>query len=219
MEKANETAIAVYYTKPPETSKKNADSTDQKTDVTITCLRAPKPSIIRKYGGIDKVCNMALLSTDHVALIPDIFAFNQTAMNRNVADAPVGRPLKNRRCPFCFGLLYNREMMLQHIDSGVCINKSSQPARIVMPPAGSVINHEIKGATESPLLTVVLDMESKLLTPRDVSIDDFVFDVEGEVNDSTFTKKDNIIHYHEPQSIGIFFLDKDKKIRIPPFNC
>ena len=210
LEKANEMAIAVYYIKPPETSKKkNADPTDPKTDVTITCLRAPKPSIIRKYGGIDKVCNMALLSTDHVALIPDIFAFNQTTMNRNVGVAPVGRPLKDRRCPFCFGPLYNREMLLQHIDSGVCINKSSQPARVVMPPAGSVINHEIKGATESPLLTVVLDMESKLLTPRDVTIDDFVFDVEGELNDSTFTKKDNIIHYHEPQSIGICFLDKD----------
>ena len=63
-----------------------------------------------------------------------------------------------------------------------------------MPMPGSVISHKIKGATESPLLTVVLDMESKLLTSRDVNLDDFIFDFEGDVNDYTFTKKDDILH-------------------------
>ena len=71
LEKANGIAIALYYIKPPESSNKNSD-------VTITCLRAPKPSIIQQYGGIDKVCCLALISTDHVVYIPDIFAYNKS---------------------------------------------------------------------------------------------------------------------------------------------
>ena len=155
LERANEIPIALYYIKPPDKSNKNSN-------VTITCLRAPKPSIIRQYGGIDKVCCLALISTDHVVYIPDIFAYNKSVINRCKSKAPVGRPLKDRRCPFCFGLLHSREMLLNHIDSGVCISMSSQPARIIMPPPGSVINHEINGATESPLITLCQSGDGKI---------------------------------------------------------
>ena len=204
LERVNNIPIAVYYVNDKVPS-------DKMGDVTLTNLRAPKPSIIRECGGLDKMCCLGLISSDHVVLIHDIFEYMQRTLNRTIGRAPPGRPLKERRCPFCFGLLHSREMLEYHIESQTCTSGRGQPPRIVMAKQGEVISHEIDGCTEKPLLTVVIDTESRLLPPDDVPSEDFVFDTDiGD--DGTVTRKDNILHYHVPQSVGMLFIDNRNKV-------
>ena len=232
LERKNQIPIAVYYIRPPKVVDKNKKNNNKKRlpknqkgqipedeeDVTITCLRAPKPSVIRQYGGIEKICYLALISPTHVVLIPDMFAFMKSVIGSRTKRVPRGRPHLDRRCTFCFGLLYDAKMLETHIYSGSCNNGSSQPPRIVMAEPGTLIRHEINGPTECPLLTVIIDTESRLLPPDDVPLEDLVFDTDV-IDDSTVTFKDNVIHCHVPQSVACLFLDNNKKnIRLPPVN-
>ena len=208
LERVNKIPIAVYHIRGPE----DRDAKDRDNDVTITCLRAPKPSVIREYGGLSKVLYLALIDADHVILIPDIFKYMKSIFNRNESEKVVrGPPLLDRRCPFCFGVLISRDVMIDHVHSGVCNSYSTQPARIIMPRAGTLISHEIQGATDPPLLMVVIDTESKLLPPDNVSTEDFVFDG-ADPEDPTVTVHEGVLHYHVPQSVGMCFLDHEMEV-------
>ena len=100
LESINKIPIAVYYTRGPE----KQDPKDRENDVTITCLRAPKPLLIREYVGLSQVLYLALIAADHVILITDIFKYMKSIFNRRRTEKVTqGEPLKDRHVRFALG--------------------------------------------------------------------------------------------------------------------
>ena len=194
LERGNKVPIALYYLRQHKT---------EPDKMCITTLRAPKSNIIKEYG-VNKICHLALISSDHVVYIPDMASFMKKIFKSGEGDRD--ESMTFRRCHFCFAVLRSKDMLRSHIVRGICTTKSSQPARIIMPKPGSLISHKPSVETEAPFLTVVIDTESRLVPPDSVPISDFVFDT-SPFEDSTVTLQDNIIHYHIPQSVGLLFLN------------
>ena len=211
LENANKIPMAVYYIRPAKIKKKKDNSVSE--DVTITCLRAPKPEVIKECGGFDNICYVGLISPDHVVLIPDMNEYMQTvfARKRKKGNKYIPEDIRDRRCPFCFGVLRSKQMVLDHVASGVCNSGSSQPPRVVMPPRGSTIKSTNGLPTESPNMSIILDMESRLIPPQNLPREDYIFDTDN-IYDSTFTVKEHVIHHHVPQSVGMLFLNHKKEV-------
>ena len=102
-------------------------------------------------------------------------------------------------------------MLQEHIASGVCTASSSQPARVVMPPRGSVVKSTNGLPTEAPNLTIIIDMESRLIAPEKLPREDYIFETDN-INDDTFTLGDGVIHHHVPQSVGMLVLNHENKV-------
>ena len=103
-------------------------------------------------------------------------------------------------------------MLQEHVASGVCTASSSQPARVVMPPRGSVVKSTNGLPTEAPNLTIIIDMESRLIPPEKLPREDYIFDTDN-IHDETFTLDEGgLIHHHVPQSVGMLFLNHENKV-------
>ena len=195
--------------------------------VYINTLRAPKTNILKKYD--TPVCHLLMISDDHVVYIPSIEKFMQS-----VFDHRVGREQNNRthrRCPYCFSLVLNKEMLLSHLEKGTCYNNTSQPATIHLPPRGSKIKHCNLTDRETPGLTVILDTEARLKKGRRNRIPSTGIGDDASTSSNTNTSQDNsesdeeeferifsglgkdiiddkVKFQHVPQSIGMLFLDE-----------
>ena len=170
-------------------------------------IRPPTKSVVDSFP--DKaICHLLMWNTtDHVAYIPDIEVFLDQIFNYPKAAGDSSFVRSYRRCGYCMGLLADRNALVSHLKSGVCYLNMPRPSVVVLPKAGTYLPTEDLSKVESPVLTVVVDSESRLLSPQHGGSNEFSA-IFGSVDPSS----KGLIDAHVPQSIGLCFLDENFKL-------
>ena len=155
-------------------------------------------------------CHLLMISTNHVAYIPDI-----TSYLGAVFDDPL--PDRVRRCKYCFALFPDPTKLKEHYVRGECYLSCPIPTRINLPEPGDYIEF-IKKLDILPRECVcVLDIECNVIGP---TIQTPPPGEGSELNYQPLFKSitnesvpaGNISHIHVPVSIGLCYLDKDHNI-------
>ena len=217
LEYLNKVPIAVYHLTKCKIDPKG---------VYINTLRAPKINILKKYD--TPVCHLLMISDDHVVYIPSMENFMQSVFDHRLGRGK-NQPLNHRtqrRCPYCFSIVLNKQMLISHLEKGTCYNEISQPATIHLPAPGSKIKHFNLTDRETAGLTVILDIEASLKKGRvnripSTGIGD---DSSSSSQDNSESEQENferifsglgkdviddkVKFHHVPQSVGMLFLDE-----------
>ena len=116
-------------------------------------------------GAAKPICHLLLFENlKHVAYIPSIENYLEALFGQRGPVADMSQTPKDRRCPYCFALLADTSAKLTHIKSKVCHSPITQASEVRLPKESSVLPiHELE-KTEAPVLTVIMDTESRLLT-------------------------------------------------------
>ena len=174
IERANSIPICLYYldylSSPKERKKllqrkkdvKNSganllDDEHYTDDVTICCVRAPSKKLMNKYKD-KKICNLLLIGDKHVAYVPEMHEFLYTIFN--------DRPNINR-CPLCFGIIHDSNMLESHLKSGICHEKLQHAPKISLPPIGTRQRYENILLSEPPQATFIFDSEARMLSAEE----------------------------------------------------
>ena len=204
LERMNQFPIILYFI--------HRKFSDGAVTYSLSCVRAPKRSTLRKYQR--PTCHLLMISRNHVAYIPDITSYLGTVFD----DSP---ELRVRRCKYCFTILSDVIKLNQHYMRGECYLSSPIPSHIILPDPGEYIEF-IKKIDISPKeLICILDIECNMLTPtfhtrRPAPRVDGSTETDFQPLFPSITNKPvvagNISHVHVPVSIGLCFLDKDHNI-------
>ena len=110
-----------------------------------------------------------MVTDDHVAYIPNISNYMSSVFDHNVPSNAKNRSekvesIKHRRCPYCFMPLRSVDALKSHVRQGLCFRGMPQPSVVRLPEKGSVLRHTDLTKSEAPILTMVMDSESRLVT-------------------------------------------------------
>ena len=181
---------------------------DGLVEYSLSCVRAPKRGVLMKYT--IPPCHLLMISTNHVAYIPDI-----TSYLGAVFDDP--DPDRVRRCKYCFALFPDSTKLKDHYIRGECYLSSPIPTHINLPEPGDSIEFIKKLDLLPRELVCILDIECSLIPPT------LQTPPLGEDSDSNYqplfksisnesVPAGTISHIHVPVSIGLCYLDKDYNI-------
>ena len=157
----------------------NDEGDEDQGRATLVMIKPPRKSIIEMGK---PVCHLLTWGdAGHVALIPDIQKYlDKILTDRRKSKNKMAHDIKDRRCPYCFGVLKDRQALISHVRSGLCYRNKPQPSIVILPEPGAMLPFDDIYKSEPPVLTVIADSESRLIKPPsdEKSAEDFsqIFD-------------------------------------------